>query len=78
MNNNQIVRMYNALKRISQEYQTTDQLRRSSRGLGPGYEESLEMAYENIQEEAKLAIKGVRISRPKAKEKKVNTDTSGT
>ena len=52
--------MYRALKRIT-KYQTTDQMRRSSdRDWGLPYEECLGMAYENIQGEAKTALKGVR------------------
>lgn len=54
--------MYNALKRIAKGYQTPDQLRKNSeKQYGLGYEESLEMAYENLQAEAAQAIKGVRI-----------------
>jgi hypothetical protein len=47
-------RMYHALKTIATGYQTPDQLRRGSKGqYGLGYEETLEMAYENIQQLAK-------------------------
>lgn len=58
------VKLYEALRRISR-YETPDRLRRSGEkqyGL-PG-EEVVELAYENIQEEARRAIKGVRL--PKA------------
>jgi hypothetical protein len=49
------------LRMIAKEYQTPAQLRRNSgRQYGLEYEESLEMAYENIQEAAKTAIKGVK------------------
>ncbi len=59
-------RMYDALKRIAHDYQTPAQLRRScSRDYGLAAQEAIEMAYENIQGEAKSAIKGVR--RPEAK-----------
>lgn len=58
----QIIKMYAALERIAKGYQTPDQLRRNSeKDWGVSYEESLEMAYENLQAEAKAAIKGVRI-----------------
>lgn len=58
----QIVKMYAALERIAKGYQTPDQLRKNSdKEWGLGYEETLEMAYENLQAEAKAAIKGVRI-----------------
>ena len=54
-------RMYDTLKRIAREYQTPDQLRRNSeRDFGCDYEDALEMAYENLQQEAESAIKGVR------------------
>ena len=55
---------YDALKRISKNYQTPDQLRRNSeRDFGCSYHEALEMAYENLQWEAARTIKGKR--RPK-------------
>ncbi len=48
------------LRRISKGYQTPDQLRRGCKGeYGLGYLESLEMAYENLQEEAKDGAAGV-------------------
>lgn len=54
-------RMLAALKTIATGYQTPDQLRRNSeKDYGLGYEETLEMAYENIQQLAKEASKGVR------------------
>lgn len=59
------VRDYNymlvTLKRIAKAYQTPAQIIKGAEkdyGLSP--EEVLEMAYENIQAEAKNAIKGVR------------------
>ena len=60
-----ISRMYEALRRISKDYQSSEQLRRASEEeWGLPYEEALEMAYENIQNEARLAIKGMRMPRP--------------
>lgn len=57
------VRMYNVLKKIAKGYQTPDQLRKNSKKeYGLGYEEALEMAYENLQAEASMAIKGIRIA----------------
>jgi hypothetical protein len=56
------IKMYNALKRIAKGYQTPDQLRRNcDKQYGLGFEESLEMAYENLQQEAKDGIKGIRV-----------------
>lgn len=57
-------RYYDALKRIAKGYQTPDQLRRGSeREWGLGYTEALEMTFENLQQEAALAIRNKR--RPK-------------
>lgn len=54
-------RMFDALKTIAKGYQTPDQIRRNSKDqYGLGYEETLEMAYENIQQLAKEATKNVR------------------
>ena len=53
--------MYDALKTIATGYQTPAQLRKNSKGqYGLGYEETLEMAYENIQQLAKEATKNVK------------------
>lgn len=57
--------LYDALKRITR-YMTPDQLRKRAEklyGLPP--EEAIEMAYENVLEEARTAIKGMR--RPEEK-----------
>lgn len=61
MSNEQIY--FDALKVIAKEYQTTDRLRRRAGQYGCSHIEELEMAYENIQDLAKRAIKGRR--RPK-------------
>lgn len=53
-------RYFDALKRIARGYQTSDQLRRSAGQYGLSHTEELEMAYENIQQEAKRAIHGKR------------------
>lgn len=64
MNSEQVLRMYDALRRIASGYQTPDQLRRESeKRYGLDFEEALEMAYENIQSEAQIALRGLR--RPK-------------
>lgn len=64
MSEDQQRRMYDALKRIARGYQTPDQLRRGSeKQYGLAYTEALEYAYENMQQDAKNAIKGLR--RPK-------------
>ena len=49
-----------ALRRIAQ-HDTTGALRRSAeKRFGLGYEEVLEMAYDNMREEAITALKGYR------------------
>lgn len=54
-------KMYEALRRIAKDYQTPTQLRRTcERDYGLDYEDALEMAYENIRNEAKRAIKGMK------------------
>lgn len=56
-------RYYDALKRIT-KYQTPEQImRRAEKQYGLSGKEALEMAYENIQQEARNAIVGKR--RPK-------------
>ncbi len=55
--------MFNALRRIIR-YQSPAYMRRHSQGdWGLSYQESLEYAYENIQQEARGGLKSVR--RPK-------------
>lgn len=56
-------RLYAALRRIA-AYDTPSRMRKSSqKDWGCDYEDCLEMAYENIQEEAKRAVKGLRIGK---------------
>jgi hypothetical protein len=56
----QFNRMLRQLKKIAREYQTPGQLRRGcDKEYGLGYEESLEMAYENLQAEAAHGANGV-------------------
>lgn len=51
---------YDALKRIA-SYQSPTQMRRGAeKQYGLDYEEALEMAYENVLEEAKAAVRGKR------------------
>jgi len=60
-----IVRLYTALKTITQ-YETPDRLQRTSeKEWGLPWEEALSCSYENIQQTAKDAIKGIRLPRPK-------------
>lgn len=60
-----IAKLYRVLKTITQ-YETPDQLRRMSRKQwGLDYEEALGYSYENIQQVAKNAIRGIRL--PKGK-----------
>jgi len=49
------MRYWKALKRMS-KYMTPAQIRRDS-GMGLDYREYLEMAYENLREEAIIAIR---------------------
>lgn len=59
------LRLLRALKRIA-SYQSPDTMRRhSERDWGVGYEECLEIAYENLQQDAKTATRGVRVLKPK-------------
>lgn len=53
-------RYFNALKRIARGYQTSDQLRRAAGQYGLAHVDELEMSYENMQQEARIAIKGRR------------------
>lgn len=57
MNTSNEQRYYDVLKRIASDYQSSAKLRRSAGQYGCSFEEEIEMAYENIQEEAKRAIK---------------------
>lgn len=53
--------MLSQLKKIAKAYQTPAQLRKSSRDeYGLGYEETLEMAYENLQSEAAMGSRNVK------------------
>lgn len=56
------------LIRISKHYMTPEQIRRNSeKSFGLGYEEALEMSYENVKSEASSAVKGVKEFKPKTK-----------
>lgn len=53
--------MLDALKKISKDFQSTDQLREDcNEDYGLDYEEYLEMSYENIQSLAEQTSKGIR------------------
>jgi hypothetical protein len=56
-------KMYEALDRIAHGYMTPSRIRRDAGGKNSAleYAEYLEMAYDNIQGEAKAALKGVRV-----------------
>lgn len=56
----QFNRMRNALISIHKEFMTPKQIFRNSEKAGLEYAEYLEMAYENIQQEARQAVKGVK------------------
>jgi hypothetical protein len=69
-------RMYKALKTIAKDYQTPEQLRRNcEKQYGLGYEETLEMSYENIQQLAKDATKGIRLPKVKSTQSPSPTQT---
>ena len=53
-------RYFDALRRIARDFQSSDQLRRRAGQYGLSHKEELEMAYENIQQIAEIAIKGRR------------------
>ena len=58
-------KLYDALKRIA-AYTPPEKLRKNSeRVYGLEAEEAIEMAYENVIQEAKNAVKGVRRPVPK-------------
>lgn len=54
-------KMYLALRRIAKGYVSTAQVDRNAERLGLSPHEFLEYAYENIQQEAKNGLRGVRI-----------------
>lgn len=61
-----ILKLYGALKRISQ-YQSPESLRRHAESdYGLDAEEAIEYAYDNVRHEAAAAIKGVRIKKYEA------------
>jgi len=53
-------RYFDALKRIAKDFQTSDQLRKRAGQYGCDHVDELEMAYENMQQAARDAIKGRR------------------
>jgi hypothetical protein len=56
--------MYTFLKRIV-TYDTPAQMRRNSeKNWGLQFDECIEMAYENIQQEARNGLKGIRLPNP--------------
>ncbi len=53
-------KMLKVLKKIARGYQTSNQIKRDCGSqYGLDYEEALEMAYDNIQNEARIAVKGI-------------------
>lgn len=53
--------MYKTLKKISEGYQSSEELRTDSEDeFGLEFEEAIEMAYDNIQSEATFAIKNIK------------------
>jgi hypothetical protein len=60
--------MYDTLKKIARQYMTPAQIARDAQRTHGALDrlEYLEMAYENIQAEAKAAIKGLRRPAPES------------
>lgn len=56
--------LFDALKRITKYDSASRLLKHGERDWGCSGNEALEMAYENIQQTAKIAIKGVRLPKP--------------
>lgn len=57
-------KLYDALKRIARQYESATRLRKGAeRHYGISGDEAIEMAYENIQQEARSALRGVRLPR---------------
>lgn len=64
----QFNRMLAALRKIANDYQTPEQIRKGSKdSWGLDADEALEMAYENLQNEAKSAAKNIRPIKPTTK-----------
>lgn len=62
---------FQALQKIARQYMTTEQLqRKAQKEWGVSYHEALEMSYDNIQAEAREAIRGKR--KPKIPEVRTN------
>lgn len=60
------IRLFGALKRIAR-YETAERLlKHGEAAYGISGREALEMAYENMLEEAKRAVKGIRLPKPAA------------
>jgi|GEM_PF-1898966 hypothetical protein len=53
--------MYLALRRIAKGYVSTGQVDRNAARLGLSPHEFLEYAYDNIQQEAKNGLRGIRL-----------------
>lgn len=59
------IKLYDALKRIA-SYDSPEKLaRRSEKEYGLAPEDAIEMAYDSVLQDAKNAVKGVRIKRVK-------------
>lgn len=56
----QFNRMRHALHTISKGYMTPEQVRKSEDAEFHGFAEALSMCYDNIQEEARITVKGIR------------------
>ena len=67
--NSNFNKMHEALRKIAKSYMNSEQIKKDSGPqFGLDYDEALEMAYDNIQNEARIAIKGIRKIKPKVKD----------
>lgn len=62
------IEQFNCMRRtlltIAKGYKSPEQLRKSEEAKFMGFDEVLEMSYENLQSEAAHAVKGVREIKP--------------
>lgn len=60
MNMSNEQKYFDALKEIAKDYMNLREIERDARNTGLSYVEYLEMSYENIQQTARMAIRGKR------------------
>ena len=65
MDNNKLLKLYDALKHITEYIPPAKLHRIAEKQYGLSGEEAIEMAYENVLQEARIAIKGMKVPIPK-------------